>query len=149
MTHLSPKVDIIVDGKVIATIKVDVIVDGKVTGTIGMFANKPVYMEEVTLKEQVNTAVGQVWKHDTLRNFKIKILVIHDRHLEVKCMESQMDGMDPGDKYVLEEDVLHKYYTLCESEVKQLYGETCTKCKRIYPHTTKQSDFVCWGCKNF
>jgi hypothetical protein len=129
MTYLSPKINIVVGGKVI----------GSVTYPASV---------EVEVKEQKIPAAGQVWKHDYLPNYKIKILVANDRHLEVECVESGIDAETPGDKHVVEEDVLHKFYTLCESSFKSLYGDTCTKCKRDYPHAVKQANFVCWGCKN-
>ena len=102
----------------------------------------------IDVKIQEEPTPGQVWKHDTLRNYKIKILAANDRHLEVECIESQIDGIKVGDKSVLEEDVLYKYYTKCNSSIKQLHGESCIKCKRYYPHAPKQTNFVCWGCKN-
>jgi len=127
MMRLSPKINVMVGGKVI----------GSVT-----------YLEEVEVKGQKVPAVGQVWKHDVIPNYKIKILVVNDRHVEVKCVQSQMDGMSVGDKHVVDEDILFRYYTLCDSRFKLIYGDTCTKCKRNYPHAVRQTDFVCWGCKN-
>lgn len=99
----------------------------------------------VNVKVQVDPKVGQVWEHDTLRNYKIKVLAVVDRHIDVECIESDLSEVLVGDIHALEEDVLQKYYSIC---IKPLYGERCTKCKRDYPHALKQANFVCWGCKN-